>query len=44
MYQCINLKVSNSVCCYVNNIFVETSIKKRVAPESSRGTNKIVHL
>lgn len=44
MYQYINLEASNSVCCYVNNIFVETSIKKRIEPEYARGTNKIVHL
>jgi len=44
MYQYINLKANNSVCCYINNIFVEISIKKRIAPESTRGTNKIVHL
>jgi hypothetical protein len=44
MYQYIHLKASNGVCCYVNNIFVGTSIKNRIAPESARGADKIVHL
>jgi len=40
VYQYINLKASNIVCCYVNIIYVETSSKKCIAPESAKGKGK----